>query len=162
MYDQAPINRIRESDWKHHVKDGQETGGVRQLIADITELAELQARLIADDVRLTAVSVATPIILLLVALVITLGLTPVLVLAGANLLVEQVGWSQSISQFVCLGLGLLVVITLGILAVRKLKNLALPLKRSVSELEKNLAKMREMLVGKDEIVERFERRDPPR
>jgi hypothetical protein len=159
MYDQTPVNRINGLNWTQHEEEQAETGRIRQLVADITELAELQARLIAGDIRLTAASMVKPLLFMVMAVVLLLGMTPVLILAVANVLVEQQQWSPSMAQFACVGAAFLVAAGLGTLAFFKLKELASPLQRSLSELEKNLDKLRQMLVGKEPIVERFERRN---
>jgi hypothetical protein len=55
MFDQTPINRLNGVNWNRTMaaKDGRtdddDLAGVRRLLADITELAELQMRLIAGS-----------------------------------------------------------------------------------------------------------------
>jgi hypothetical protein len=70
MFDQAPINRLgglhgrREASF--HPADG-DAGGVRRLLADVTELAELQARLVASDAKGLAESIIKPAVAQLAA-----------------------------------------------------------------------------------------------
>jgi hypothetical protein len=163
MFDQTPINRLNGVNWNRTMaaKDGRtdddDLAGVRRLLADITELAELQMRLIADDARCLIASLVKPAMLGVIGLVIILGTMPVLLLAAASMMVEHLAWSPAVAQLTSGGAGLLVAAVLGLVAVKKLKACGSPLRQSLTEMEKNLATLREMLVGKDAVQESLER-----
>ena len=106
MFDQTPVNRLNGIKWgraANHHSGETDTGGVRHLLADITELAELQVRLVAGDAKGLADSMVKPAILGVIGLVIMLGAVPVLLLAVANALVEQFAWSLVMAQLTAAG-----------------------------------------------------------
>lgn len=156
MFDQTPLNRLNGLNWGHNEPDREydqdksEMGGVRKLLADITELVELQGRLMVDDVRSSLTAVVKPSLLALCSAVILLGTIPVVLLASANVLVSELQWTQHAAQFACGGIALLLVVVLIAWASRLFKKCAMPLQQSMSELEKNLATLREMLVARDQ------------
>jgi hypothetical protein len=124
-------------------------GGVRQLLADIIELVELQGRLMVDDVRNSLTAVVKPSLLTLCSAVVLLGTLPVILLAVANTLVSELQWTQHAAQFTCGGIAVLLATGLIVWARQLFKKCAIPLQQSMSELEKNLDTLREMLVNRD-------------
>ena len=159
MFDQTPVNRLNNMNWSraaNHHSGETDIGGVRHLLADITELAELQVRLVAGDTKCLADSMVKPAILGVIGLVVTLGAIPVLLLAVANALVEQFAWSPVMAQLTAAGAALLIAAGVSALAISKLKACGLPLRRSFSELEKNMHTLREMLVGKGTLTQHLE------
>ncbi len=152
MFEQAPINRLNGMSWN---KTGEakvpqtqsESNGVRQLLADVTELAELQTRLLAGDVRSSLHAIIRPLVFVVCGVVILLAALPVLLLAFANLLVAEAQWSMYAAQFASGGVALLVAGGLAAWAYRKIQRSAFPLERSLCEMRKNLETLREMLVG---------------
>jgi hypothetical protein len=165
MFDQAPINRLgglhgrREASF--HPADG-DAGGVRRLLADVTELAELQARLVASDAKGLAESIIKPTILATIGFVIVLGAVPVLLLSCANFLVEWFDWTPAVAQLAAAAAALLIAGTLCAFAVKLLKACGSPLRRSLAELEKNMDILRDMLQGKSPLashLEQMERHD---
>lgn len=159
MFDQTPINRLNGKRWGPHLgingdQSQHEMGGIKQLLADVTELVELQARLTADDVRSTLAATVKPTLFVAIGIALLLGTVPVLLLALANVLVAQLQWSPAMAQFTCAGVALLLAISLGALAWQQFKRCASPLQRSLHEMEKNLETLREMLVPKGTANER--------
>jgi hypothetical protein len=154
MFDQTPLNRLDGLNWSHRKSDvdehKSENGGVRQLVADIAELVELQGRLMVDDVRSSLTAVVKLSLLTLCSAAIFLGTIPVILLAAANVLVSELQWSQHAAQFACGGTALLLVAVLLVWAYQLFKKCEMPLQQSMSELEKNLATLREMLVARDQ------------
>lgn len=153
MFDQTPINRLNGTSWGPHSENKRdhaqhETGRVKQLLADVAELVELQTRLMADDVRTSLAATIKPTMLVVIGIALLIGTVPVLLLALANLLVDQQQWSLPLAQFTCAGVTLLLAVSLGRLALQQVKRCASPLQRSLNELEKNLETLREMLVDK--------------
>lgn len=161
MFEQAPINRLSNTDWSDMNADpsqaNSDRNGVRLLLADLTELVELQCRLFADDVRSTLTALARPAGLFAVVLLMGLATLPVLILAIANMLTVLTGWPTYASQFASVGIALVVAAGLFLTAVKLIQNSTLPLKRSAEELQKNLATFREMLLGDQQ---RSENRPP--
>lgn len=155
MFDQTPLNRLNGLGWGHkpsdrnHDQGKSEMGGVRKLLADITELVELQGRLMVTDVRSSVTAVIKPSVLILCSVVIFLGTIPVVLLAVANTLVSELKWTEHAAQFTCVGLAVLLATGLVVWAMQLFKKCAMPLEQSMSELEKNLATLREMLVDHD-------------
>ncbi|MDZ4656978.1 MAG: phage holin family protein [Bythopirellula sp.] len=155
MFEQTPINRLNGKSWElpsdiNHDQAKHDRGGVKQLLADVTELAELQTRLMADDVRSSLAATVKPTLFVVVSIALLIGTVPVLLFAVANLLVDQQQWSPHMAQFTCAAVALLIAVSLGSLALQKFKQCASPLQRSLDELEKNMDTLREMLVGKEE------------
>ena len=167
MHDKAPVNRLRGVNWEqaHNNANASDSdqGGVRRLLADVTELGELQFRLMADDTRCLATALIKPIVFGAVALTILLAALPVLLLAIANVLVEQLGWSPAAAQFAVIAIPVLVVAGLAIAAIRALKQCGSPLSNSLAELDKNMSLLREMLTGQTSVqqnLEELERKHP--
>lgn len=155
MFEQTPINRLNGKSWElqsdiNRDQAEHEMGGVKQLLADVSELAELQTRLMADDMRSAVAGTVKPTVFVVLSIALLIGTMPVLLLAAANLLVDQQQWSPHMAQFVSAGVALALAAILGSLALRKFKRCASPLQRSFNELEKNLDTLREMLVGKEQ------------
>lgn len=164
MFDKAPVNRLNGYSWGHNNVDENdlESGGVRRMIADVTELAELQGRLAVNDVKCLVESAIRPLIMGIVAVVIVLATLPVLLFAAANALVDQLDWSPALAQAAVGGVGILIAGILIAIAVKKLNRCGSPLRRSLDELEKNLGILREILVGRDAVqahLAHMERRD---
>lgn len=158
MFDQTPLNRLNGINWggeKHHT-DAHDGGGVRRLLADISELAELQARLLASDARCLLASLIKPAILGAVGLAILLGTVPILVLAGADALVQQLAWSPPLAKLAAAGVAILVAAGLAGIAVVRIRRCGPPLLSSLSEFEKNMETLREMLTGKNALAQHWE------
>jgi len=75
---------------------------------DAIELAELQAKLFSLDVKETTKSAGLSIALVIGSACVLLGTIPVLLIALAQLLAEQLGWSQAASYGVAALVGILV------------------------------------------------------
>lgn len=153
MFDQTPINRFQNHKWElgptgetepmkpdsHH--------GVRHLLADISELVELQARLTANDLRASLKGMIAPTVLLALAAIVLLGTLPVILLAVANSIVVELQCPNYAAQFASGGLAILVTIVLVSVAVVKLRKVTVPLEQSVNELSKNFETIRDLIRG---------------
>jgi hypothetical protein len=153
MFNQAPINRIKDINWNYSANAGiepvkPESHAVRQLLADVSELVELQARLTANDIRASITGMIAPMMLLAIAAIVLLGMIPVIFLAIANVLVILLDWPSYAAQFASGGLAFLAAFIMSLVAITKLKQVASPMQQSVNELSKNLETMRELLRGK--------------
>jgi hypothetical protein len=154
MYDQTPMNRLRESNGRHVARDHAsdlDAAGARRLIGDIIELGELQARLFASDTKCLVESAIRPMILAASAALLVLGSLPVLLLSGADFLVQRFDWSPASAQFAVAGTSLVMAVVLGGLGLKSLKSCGSPLKRSAAEFEKNLDTLREMVSGESPL-----------
>jgi hypothetical protein len=164
MFDQTPINRLNGMSWNkpvegNPVQSQADMNGVRQLLADVTELAELQTRLLADDVRSSLYAFIRPLVYIVGGVVILLATLPVVLLAFANLLVAEAEWPTYAAQFTCAGSALLAAGVLAVLAYRRIQRSAIPLQRSMCEMQKNLETLREMLVGHKAVSDSVPRRE---
>jgi uncharacterized membrane protein YqjE len=165
MFDQTPVNRLNGLS-EHQRADSPDsegdTGGVRRLLADITELVELQGRLVASDVKCLAEATIRPLILCAVSMLLMLGALPVLLLALANYFVVEFDWSLSLAQLFAASVAILLGSALSAVAVKKLMACGSPLSSSKAELEKNLDTVREMLGGKSAFDKHLQQMDRER
>lgn len=151
MFDQTPINRLEDLNWTQHFEGDREHKkpdshhGVRHLLADISELVELQTRLTASDLKSSLAGMIAPLILFTVAALVLLGTTPVILLAIASGMVSALQWPSYAAQFASGGLAMVATLVLVSVAILKLKKVAAPMERSVSELGKNFETIRDLL-----------------
>jgi hypothetical protein len=157
MFDQTPINRLNDLNWNRREENEAQQPmkpdshhGVRHLLADISELIELQARLTATGLRSSLAGLLTPAILLAAAAIILLGTVPVIVLAIANTLVVELDWPNYAAQFASGGAAMLTAFVMVSLAIVKIKKAGAPLEQSANELGKNFGTLRDLLRGKEE------------
>lgn len=165
MFNQTTINPTNNRDWNGSDADGvrdHDLGRVRRLLADISELAELQVRLLGSDAKCLAESAIRPLQFCGVALVILAGATPVLLLSSANFLVNQFSWSVASAQLITASVAFLIAVGFVVAASHALKACGSPLRRSLAELDKNMDTLRQILAGNDPLtahLEEMERRD---
>lgn len=161
MFDQTPLNRLSGMNWgdeqpDNDMSDMHDGRGVRRLLADISELAELQVRLLASDARCLLASLIKPAVLGAVGLAILLGSVPILVLAGADALVQQLAWSRPLAELAAAGVAVLIAVVFVGMAAAGLRRCGPPLRSSLSEFEKNMDTLREMLTGKNALAQHWE------
>jgi hypothetical protein len=153
MLDQTSVNQLET--FKGYampgVNSGGETAGVKRVVADVVELAELQARLIASDARCLAQSALRPIILGAISVVLLLGTIPILLLGAADFLVRHGDWSAPTAQLAVAGVVILVGVILGVLATKSTHGCGPPLRNSLAEFEKNIDTLREILGGNNAL-----------
>lgn len=153
MFDQTPINRLNGIPWSpsNHPANRQpsEISGIKQLLADITELAELQIRLMAGDARATVKGTIAPVVFTLIGGSLLLAALPVLILSIASFLAARLAWPLEVAQLVSAGGAIFLGIVFGLVAINKLKHCVDPLARSLTELEKNMVTLRHMLAEKN-------------
>lgn len=114
-------------------------GNAADVMHDVTELAELQAKLLATDVNTMKRRVTIPIVLLVVAVSVLLGLIPVALLGVAELFVVYAELSRVGALFAAAGCGAGVTLVLAIIAWIKLKSSFTALENSRQELQRNIA-----------------------
>jgi hypothetical protein len=164
MFDKAPISRFDGFEgYAMPSRDtGGETGGVRRVIADVAELAELQARLLASDAKCLTRSIYRPVVMGAISVTVLLGTLPILLLACAGFLVENWQWSVVSARLIVAGIAIFIAGILGASAMRAMRACGPPLRNSAGEFEKNMDTLREMLSGKSVVqsqLERMERRE---
>jgi uncharacterized integral membrane protein len=157
MFDQAPMNRLNDLNWNLRAENEAQQPlkpeshhGVRHLLADISELVELQARLTANDVQTSLAGLLAPTMLFAGAAIIVLGTIPIVVLAIANTLVVELDWPNYAAQFASGGVAILTAFVMAYMARVKLKKVAAPLKQSANELSKNFGTIRDLLREKED------------
>ena len=89
-----------------HTGARQVTRSISELAHDVVTLGELQARLIACDLREGKSRAIGPIILIASGLLLALGALPVLLMGIGWLLVNHAGWSESSALLIAAGGGL--------------------------------------------------------
>lgn len=113
-------------------------GSVSELTHDVIELSELQAKLFVLDVKKSSRRTRTCLILAVVGVCLLLGTIPVALFALAQLLVEQLQWSQSAA----LGVATLVGLALAAIAAGTawgiVKSGLVSLQRSREEFGRNI------------------------
>lgn len=115
------------------------TASFSELTHDVIELAELQAQLLALDVKETSLSTRTSVLLLIAGMGILLGSIPIALIAFAEVLIEQASWSHALSYAVSTLLGLALSAGLMLTAYSRFKNGVGALRRSREELSRNVA-----------------------
>jgi len=112
---------------------------------DIVNLSELQARLLALDLKQTARRTAAPAALAAVGLAILLGVVPILLVTIAYVLVEVAGWPHWAGFLLASGVGLIVGGGLAGVAYALFRNSFSALQRSRKELSDNLRWLKDTL-----------------
>jgi hypothetical protein len=118
------------------------------LTHDVIELAELQAQLLALDVKTTSQKSRTSLILAIVGVCLLLGTIPIALVAVAELLIQQFGWSR-VAGFASAGL-LGAVLSAGILgaAWARFRTGIATMQRSREEFSRNIAWVKSSLRNK--------------
>ncbi len=110
-----------------------------ELTHNAIELAELQAQLFSLDVKETSQSAGISIALVVGSVCMLLGTIPVVLIAIAQLLVEQLGWSLSAGYGVAALIGIVASAGIGAAAYTRFSNGMATMKRSREELNRNIA-----------------------
>jgi hypothetical protein len=119
--------------------------GMAALAHDATTIAELQARLVALDLKDGSKSLRNAVLLAVIGGALLLACLPVGMLALGELLVDLAGWETWVAYLVTGGGGLLIgllLLWIGWLAVRKA---AATFQRSREELARNVEWFKEAL-----------------
>lgn len=118
---------------------------VSGLAHDVIELAELQAQLLALDLRDSGSRAAPPVALLVSAVLLALGSMPVLLLGIGWLLVRQAGWTEG-AAFLSVGGGaVLLAAATAWIGSRRLQSAITILTRSTQELSENIQWLKQTL-----------------
>lgn len=154
MAGQTPINRM--NGYGDQVTNGSAASAVhtmhgvtdvRRLLADLTELGELQIRLFSADVRATRQRATGPVVLVAIGAAIVLGSVPVLLLSAADALQSHLGWQAWLAHLIAGGAGVLCGLLALAVAYRKFAAVTGPIERSTTELAKSLTAIRQMLAA---------------
>ena len=114
-------------------------GNAADVLHDVTELAELQAKLLAADLKMTGRRTIVPTVCLTVATCLLLGLVPVVLLAAAELMLQHTELSRPIALLLSSGLGLLLAGVFAVVGWLKLKSVFRELESSTTELKQNIS-----------------------
>jgi uncharacterized membrane protein YciS (DUF1049 family) len=114
-------------------------GSVSGLTHDVIELGELQAKLLALDLKKSSRKTRTCLILAVIGICVLLGSIPVALLALAEVLVEQLEWSRSAALGVATLVGLLLTAIFAGAAYAIVRSGLLSLQRSREEFNNNIA-----------------------
>lgn len=118
---------------------------VRTFVADIIELGELQAMLVAADAKNASSSVKFGLMLLVIGSVGTLAALTLLLFGAATAVQEQFEWSAAASQLLT---AIVAVVTLGLLSfagVNQLTKALAEFRNSTCELSNNLGAVKSAL-----------------
>ena len=156
MAGQAPINRMNGYGDRYSKRSAtseapprEDMWGGRRLLADLTELGELQVRLFSADLRATRQRATGPILYTAIGMAIVLGSMPVLLLSAAEALVGKFGWQSWAAHLVSGGVAVLCGLLALAIAYRKFTTVTEPIERSTSELAKTFAALKQMLGHSD-------------
>jgi hypothetical protein len=109
------------------------------LTHDVIELAELQAQLLALDVKSTSQKARTSLVLVVIGVCVLLGTTPVALLTFAELLIQQFGWSRAASFASATLLGALLAAGILGAAWARFRAGVVTIQRSREEFNRNIA-----------------------
>lgn len=116
-------------------------GNAADVLHDVAELAELQAKLLVADLKSTGRRTIVPTACLTIATC----LVPVVLLAVAELLLQFTELSRPIALFLSSGLGLLLAGVFALVGRVKLKNVFRELEGSTTELKQNISWIKQTL-----------------
>lgn len=118
--------------------------GLRTILADALELAELQARLAKCEGQQAIRRSRPAVLVLLFGILAAIGGVPIIVLASAAGLAEQLEVATWITQLICAAVSVAVGAVCVWLAMRRLSNVTDEFGESATEFQKNLAWMRSL------------------
>jgi putative superfamily III holin-X len=129
----------RDTNGRVRSKDPNVTASFAELAHDVIELGELQAQLLATDIKCSSRKARTSMILAVIGICVLLGSVPVALVTVAAIFVEQLGWSQTAALGVATFLG--IVLSAGFLAATwlRLRTGLSAMQRSREELSRNVA-----------------------
>lgn len=113
-------------------------GNATQVVRDMTELAELQTKLLAADISALKRKSTLPVILLVIALCVLLGAVPVVLFGVAELLVQQAEFPRVWAYMTSAGGGFLTALILSLVAWLRLRSGFAELENSRRELSQNI------------------------
>ena len=148
MHRQAQIERQAQRERRPDASPAAGSG-FRQVMADVLELAELQARLLAVDGQEAGRRSAKAGAAAAVALVLLLAATTTALTGLGYVLYEQLEWSIGVSLLVVAAVAVAMSGIAGAVAYVMLRRAAGSMKESTSELSENLKWVREVLTRPD-------------
>jgi uncharacterized membrane protein YqjE len=132
--------------------NGRQTGktpnvaaSVSELTSNVIELTELQAQLLALDMKQSAQKARASLILAVTGVCVLLGTIPIILFALAYVLIEQAGWSNAAGLGFAALVGLVIAgVVLGVAWALIRKGLV-NIERSREELRRNVAWLKSSL-----------------
>ncbi|MCA9173008.1 MAG: phage holin family protein [Planctomycetales bacterium] len=115
------------------------TGGVSDVLHDVTELAELQVKLLAADSKAAVRRVALPAALVALGCCLALGSVPVMLFALSSAIQQFTRLPESATLALAAGGGMLLAGTLGALGWARIASSVDEFDRSRAELSQNIA-----------------------
>jgi len=121
-------------------------GSVAGLGHDVATLLDLQARLVALDAKESTQKAVTPLVTVLVAVVLTLAGFTVGLFGAAELIARALTISQGASMLLTAGVTLALAGGVIAFSISQLKASLTPFRRSVEELDRNVAWLKTVLL----------------
>jgi hypothetical protein len=118
---------------------------VTDLLHDVATIGELQAKLTLCDVRASASRARVPLLVCLAAAAVLAGAVPIVLVAGAESLVQYAAWTRPPAYLVVSATAGVVGLLALTLAGRALRRSTEPLERSQRELAENVQWIRRAL-----------------
>ena len=140
MYRQTSMNGSHEKGRQNgpRASTTEFVGNAMDLLHDVTELVELQVKLLATDLNATARRSTIHIAVLVLGASCLLGVMPVLLMGVAELLVDSLAFSRAVSLLCSATLGMAAAGPIIFVGLRGLRNGLAELKNSNEELARNL------------------------
>jgi len=120
-------------------------GNAADVLHDVTALAELQAKLLAADLKTTGRRTIVPTACLTVAACLLLGLVPIVLFGVGELMLEYTELSLAIALFLASGLALFLAGVFAVVGWLTLKNVFRELESSTTELKQNISWIKQTL-----------------
>ncbi len=120
-------------------------GQAANVMGDLLELSELQARLAQADARLVVSRCVRPAVVLLLGLAAALASLPVLTLAVSGALQQWSQWPAWQAQLLVGGLASLLAVVAIVLSLSAIRRATLQFERSATELANNIAWLKSVL-----------------
>lgn len=151
MADQASVNVGNGRGVHINAPTEAVVGGVAEFGNDLAELAELQFKLVAIDVKEAVGRATLPAVVAAIAAVLALGALPVILMGLAQLLVDYAnlrpGWA-----YLLVGVAVVALASIATLVVLpRLKASAESFRRSSEELTRNISWIRTVLVQRGRL-----------
>ncbi|HWE37593.1 MAG TPA: phage holin family protein [Isosphaeraceae bacterium] len=146
MADQATVNVGNGRGVPINAPTEAVVGGVADFGNDLATLVELQAKLIAIDLKVAVDRATMPLVVAAVGAVLALGALPVVLLGVAELLVQYAGLPRGWAYLLVGGLAIVLAAVAAWLMLPRLKASLESFRRSREELTRNVSWIRTVLV----------------
>jgi uncharacterized membrane protein YqjE len=142
MVDQATTMNVNHNGRGKPAGVGRSVSG---LAHDVITLAELQAQLLAVDLRDSRSRAALPVALLISGVLLALGTVPVLLLGIGWLLVMHAGWTEGTAFLTVGGSAIVLAAAITWIGSQRLRSAITVLTRSCQELSENIQWLKQTL-----------------